>query len=147
MVCFSSANMEWIYFPGIMQMYAGYNGFINTSFSTISAIAFIYVQRGWQCSLDFQEQYRRDCGSVKVCVTNFREHITNMWVSCYNGNNDRSAGVLFAQHPWDQGEWLRQNPRYAWVFYCIIRPSPSGAGRTTLSQPGHYPLSKLMCMV
>ena len=25
-------------------------------------------------------------------------------------------------------------------FDCIIRPAPSGAGRTTPSQPGHYPL-------
>ena len=147
MVCFSSANMEWIYFPGIMQMYAGYNGFISTSFSTISAIAFIYVQRGWQCSLDFQEQDGRDGGSVKVCGTNFRENIANLWVSCYNGNNDRSARVLFAQHPRDQGEWLRQKPRYARGFDVIIRPSASGAGPTTPSQPAHYPLSKLMCMV
>ena len=27
-------------------------------------------------------------------------------------------------------------------FDCIIRPAPSGAGRTTPSQPGHYPLRK-----
>ena len=27
-------------------------------------------------------------------------------------------------------------------FDCIIRPAPSGAGRTTPSQPGHYPLIK-----
>ena len=26
-------------------------------------------------------------------------------------------------------------------FDCIIRPAPSGAGRTTPSQPGHYPLN------
>ena len=26
-------------------------------------------------------------------------------------------------------------------FDCIIRPVPSGAGRTTPSQPGHYPLT------
>ena len=26
-------------------------------------------------------------------------------------------------------------------FNCIIRPAPSGAGRTTPSQPGHYPLN------
>ena len=25
-------------------------------------------------------------------------------------------------------------------FDCVIRPAPSGAGRTTPSQPGHYPL-------
>ena len=25
-------------------------------------------------------------------------------------------------------------------FDCIIRPAPLGAGRTTPSQPGHYPL-------
>ena len=33
-----------------------------------------------------------------------------------NGNNDRSARVLFVQHPREQGEWLRQNPRYARVL-------------------------------
>ena len=37
-------------------------------------------------------------------------------VSCYNGNNDRAARVLFVQHPREQGEWLRQNPRYARVL-------------------------------
>ena len=35
---------------------------------------------------------------------------------CYNGNNDRSAQVLFIQHPREQGEWLRQNPHYARVL-------------------------------
>ena len=68
----------------------------------------------------------------KLCGTNFRENIANLWVSCYNGNNDRSARVLFVQHPREQGEWLRQN---------FIHPAPSGAGWTTPSQPGHYPLS------
>ena len=41
-------------------------------------------------------------------LRNSRENIVNLWVSCYNGNNDRSA--------WEQGEWLRQNPRYALVL-------------------------------
>ena len=70
----------------------------------------------------------------ELCGTNFRENIANLWVSCYKGNNDRSARVLFVQHPREQGEWLRQS------FDCIIRPAPSGAGRTTPSQPGHYSL-------
>ena len=52
----------------------------------------------------------------KLCGTNFRENIANLWVSCHNGNNDRSARVLFVQHPREQGEWLRQNPRYARVL-------------------------------
>ena len=42
----------------------------------------------------------------ELCGTNFRENIANLWVSCYNGNNDRSARVLFIQHPREQGEWL-----------------------------------------
>ena len=42
-----------------------------------------------------------------LCGTNLRENIANLWVSCYNGNNDRSARVLFIQHPREQGEWLR----------------------------------------
>ena len=48
--------------------------------------------------------------------TDFRENIANLWVSCYNGNDVRSARVLFVQHPREQGEWLRQNPRYARVL-------------------------------
>ena len=31
--------------------------------------------------------------------TNFRENIANLLVSRYDGNNDRSAWVLFVQHP------------------------------------------------
>ena len=52
----------------------------------------------------------------ELCGTNFGEHIANLRVSCYNGNNDRSAGVLFVQHPREHGEWLCQNPRYAPVL-------------------------------
>ena len=52
----------------------------------------------------------------ELCGMNFRENIANSWVSCYNGNNDWSARVLFVQHPQEQGEWWRQNPRYAWVL-------------------------------
>ena len=51
----------------------------------------------------------------ELCGTNFRENIANLWVSCYNGNIDRSSRV-FVQHPREQGEWMRQNPRYARVF-------------------------------
>ena len=74
----------------------------------------------------------------ELCGTNFRENIANLWVSCYNGNNDRSAWVLFVQHPRKQGEWLRRNLRSG--FDCIIRPAPSDAGRTTPLKPGHCPL-------
>ena len=42
----------------------------------------------------------------ELCGTNFGENIPNLRVSCYNGNNDRSALVLFVQHPREQGEWL-----------------------------------------
>ena len=42
----------------------------------------------------------------ELCRTNFRENIANLWVSCYNGNNDQSARVLFVQHPREQGQWL-----------------------------------------
>ena len=40
----------------------------------------------------------------ELCGTNFRENIANLLVSCCNGNNDRSARVLFVQHPREQGE-------------------------------------------
>ena len=49
----------------------------------------------------------------ELCGTNFHENIANLWVSCYNGNNDQSARVLFIQHLREQGEWLHQKPRYA----------------------------------
>ena len=52
----------------------------------------------------------------ELCGTNVRENIANLGVSCYNGNNGRSARVLFVQHPREQGDWLRQNPRYARVL-------------------------------
>ena len=35
----------------------------------------------------------------ELCSMHFRKNIANLWVSCYNGNNDRSARVLFVQHP------------------------------------------------
>ena len=52
----------------------------------------------------------------ELCGTNLRENIVNFLVSWYNGNNYQSAQVLFVQHPQEQGEWLRQNPRYARVL-------------------------------
>ena len=48
--------------------------------------------------------------------THFRENIANLWVSSYDGNNDQSAGMLFVQHHREQGEWSRQNHRYARVL-------------------------------
>ena len=56
--------------------------------------------------------------------TNFHMNITNLWVSCYNGNNDRSARVLFVQHPREQGEWLCQNPLYARVLTASFTMLP-----------------------
>ena len=76
----------------------------------------------------------------ELCDTNFHENITNLWVSCCNGNNDRSARVLFVQHPREQGE-LRSG------FDCIIGPAPSGAGRTTPSQHGHYRREKFKVLM
>ena len=67
----------------------------------------------------------------ELCGTKCRENISNLWVSCCNGNDDRSARVLFVQHPREQGECYHQNPHYARAFHCIIRPAPTGAGRTT----------------
>ena len=58
------------------------------------------------------------------CGTNFRENVANLWVSCYNGNNDLSAWMLFVQHPRQQGEWLRQNPHYALVLTASFAQLP-----------------------
>ena len=43
-----------------------------SSFSTIRAITFIWVQRGLQCSLGFQEQDGRNGGSVRAMRCEFR---------------------------------------------------------------------------
>ena len=45
-----------------------------------------------------------------------KKNFTNLRISCYYGNNDRSARVLFVHYPREQGEWLRQNHRYARVL-------------------------------
>ena len=66
--------------------------------------------------LDFQEQMAVTAVQRELWGTNFRENIANLLVSCYNGNNDRFARVLFVQHHREQGEWLRHNPRYARVL-------------------------------
>ena len=55
------------------------------------------------------------------CGTNFRQNIAKLRVSCYNGNNDRSAQVLFVQHPREKGEWLHQNLTAA---TCWLHHSP-----------------------
>ena len=60
----------------------------------------------------------------ELCGTNFHVNIANLWVSCYNANNDRSARVLFIQHPREQGEWLRQNPCYTWVLTASLALLP-----------------------
>ena len=67
--------------------------------------------------------------------TNFIEKIANLRVSCCNGNNDRSAWVLFVLDPPEHGEWLRQKPSLRSGVDCIIRPASSGAVRTTPSKP------------
>ena len=103
------------------------------SFSTIPAIAFIQVQRGWQCSLDFREQ---DGDSVRAMRYELSENIANLWVSCYNGNNDRSARVLFVQQPREQSEWLRQTLGF-W-----LHNSPCSLGcwtNNTLAEPSLSP--------
>ena len=41
------------------------------------------------------------------------ENIANFRVSCYDGNNDRAARVLFVQHPREQSEWCSQDKSVA----------------------------------
>ena len=74
----------------------------------------------------------------ELCGTNVLGNIANLWVSCYNGNNDRSAWVLFVQHHREQGEWLRRTLTTL-GFWLHHSPCSLGCGRTTPSQPGHYP--------
>ena len=45
----------------------------------------------------------------ELCGTDIGGYIANLLISCYNGNNERSARVLFVQHLREQGEWLLQN--------------------------------------
>ena len=62
----------------------------------------------------------------ELCSTNFCENIANLWVPCYNGNNDRSARVLFVQHSREQGERIRQNPHYSRVIWLHHSPCSLG---------------------
>ena len=86
------------------------------SFTTIHAIAFIQIQRGWQCSLNFQEQGGRGGGSVRAMRHEFP------W-KCPE----------FSSFVFMMGIMTR--------LLDVVRPVPSGSGLTTPSQPGHYPLS------
>ena len=74
----------------------------------------------------FQNKTAATAVQWELCGTNFRENIANLWVSFYNGTG--------------AGRMITSKPSLRSGFDCIIRPAPSGAGRTP-SQPGHYPLS------
>ena len=81
-------------------------------------------------------------GEVKVDFdTEFGRFLGLQWVSCYNGDNDRAARVLFVQHPREQGEWLRQNPRYARVLTASFALLPRVLDEQHPRSPCHYPLS------
>ena len=75
----------------------------------------------------------------ELCGTNFCENIANLGVSCYNGNNDWSARVLFVQHPREQGEWLRQNPRYARVLTASFALLPRVLDEQRPRSPVFFP--------
>ena len=42
---------------------------------------------------------------------------------------------------------MQSNPDRSEGFDVIIRPAPSGAGRTTASQPSHYPLNAFVIVL
>ena len=75
------------------------------------------------------------------CGTNFRVNIANLWVSCYNGNNDTVCSGVVRPAPSGAGRMITSKPSLRSGFDCIICPAPEGAGRTTPSQPAHYPLT------
>ena len=55
------------------------------------------------------------------------------------GNNDGSARVLFVQHPREQDEWLRQNPRYAGVLTASFALLPRVLDEQLLRSPTIIP--------
>ena len=73
------------------------------SFSTILAIHLFKYIEGDNAHWISRNEMAATAVQWELCGTNFRENIANLWVSCYDGNNDRSAR--------GQGELLRQNPR------------------------------------
>ena len=90
------------------------------SFSTICAKSCIYLStEGVTILIGFPRTTW--LWQWELCGMNFRENIANLWVS----------GL---------GRMNTSKPSLRSGFDCIIRPTPSGAGRTTPSQPGHYPL-------
>ena len=85
-------------------------------FSTIRAIHLFKYRGGDNAHYISKNKMAATAVQWELCGTNFRENIAILSVSCYNGNNDRSARVLLVQHPREPGEWLRQNPLYARVL-------------------------------
>ena len=105
--------------------------------NTIRAIAVIQLQREWQCSMDFQETtWLRHQVQRELSGTTFGEHIDNLRVSFYNGNNDRATWTSFGEAP--AGLWrpIMWKPRSG--FDVIIHPELSGVSQTTPVQPRSF---------
>ena len=114
------------------------------SFCTIRAIAFIWIQSGWQCSLYFSKhKIAAVAVQWELCGTNVRENIANLRVSFCNGNKDFLG--CCSPSTLETGRKITSKSSQRSGFDCIIRPAPSNAGRTTPSQPGHYPLNIIEC--
>ena len=54
----------------------------------------------------------------ELCDTNFSEHIANLRIACYNGNNNRAVRALFMKQPMNYVKLWSQNPSEtsSWVF-------------------------------
>ena len=55
----------------------------------------------------------------ELCRTIFSENIDNLWVSCYNGNNDRAAWALFVKHPRVCEAPSGSGRMITWVLGCL----------------------------
>ena len=96
-----------------------------SQFNTIHAIAVIKLRKEWQCSMDFQETtWLRHQVQRELNGTTFGEHIDNLRVSFYNGNNDRATWTSFGEAPAGLGRPIMSKPRSD--FDVIIHPEPSG---------------------
>ena len=106
------------------------------SFSTIRAVAFMWIQRGvtvltkfprtsWPRRRFSESQVTRISVKIsRICVFRVIMEIMTGLLGCCSSSTLGSWANDYAKNFTPLG------------FWCIIHPAPSGAGRTTPSQPG-----------
>ena len=108
----SNPNQPTGWTPGGTHILSSRSVYAPHLVQSVRLLLFKYRGGDWGCWIS-KNKMAATAVQWELCGTNFCENITNLWVSCYNGNNRVCSGVVL---PREQGEWLRQNPHYARVL-------------------------------